>query len=63
MPVAPDHWAIYQQVRDYHQLWWEGGLADQPYWLMLELDAMAVGQERFEMSQRAAEAARQAVNQ
>jgi hypothetical protein len=60
-PEAPPHWEIYQQVKAYGRLWWEGGLSDQPYWLMLELDGMAVGQERFDLAQRAAQAAAEAV--
>jgi hypothetical protein len=58
---VPGHWEIYQQMRAGNHLWWAGGLADQPYWLTLELDAIEAGQQQFTASRQAARAAQEAL--
>lgn len=44
----PEAYDTYRQIQRYHQLWWMGGLADQPHLLMKEIDACADGVSRYE---------------
>lgn len=55
VPEPPALWEAYQQVKHFGQLWWDGGLGDQPYWRMLEFGAIESGIQRFETSQAQAQ--------
>jgi hypothetical protein len=43
----PESYQIYRRLQRTGRAWWAGGEADQPYLLMLELDACAAGEEKF----------------
>ena len=43
----PEVYTTYQQCKTWGKLWWDGGIADQPYFLMMEFDACAAGEADF----------------
>ena len=44
---VPDVYVMYRDCADWGRLWWEGGIADQPHFLMLEFTACRTGEKEF----------------
>ncbi len=44
---VPDCYLMYRDCADWGRLWWEGGLADQPHFLMLEFTACRTAEREF----------------
>ncbi len=44
---VPDCYLMYQDCVDWGRLWWDGGMADQPHFLMLEFTACRTAEREF----------------
>jgi hypothetical protein len=44
---VPDVYLMYRDCVDWGRLWWEGGMADQPHFLMLEFTACRTAEREF----------------
>jgi hypothetical protein len=44
----PEPYLILQMLRSTGTTYWQGGLADQPYLLMKEINAAATGEKNYE---------------
>ncbi len=44
---APDVYFMYRDCVDWGRLWWEGGMADQPHFLMLEFSACRAAEHEY----------------
>jgi hypothetical protein len=53
VPPPPRLYTLYQQMKTLGALWYEGGLADQPHVLMLELSAVDEAVAAHEAQRRA----------
>ncbi len=44
---VPDCYLMYRDCVDWGRLWWDGGMADQPHFLMLEFTACRTAEREF----------------
>lgn len=44
---VPDVYLIYRDCVDWGKMWWDGGMADQPHFLMLEFAACRAAERDF----------------
>ena len=44
---VPDVYLMYRDCVDWGRLWWDGGIADQPHFLMLEFSACRAAEHDF----------------